>query len=72
MVGEAFASVLVPGEILDGRYRIEEELGRGVLALVVAATHLHLKTRVVIKAFVGVGPPSRSPWSGSWTRRKRR
>jgi serine/threonine-protein kinase len=38
-----------PGEILDGKYRIEGTLGQGGMAIVLAATHLHLDERVAIK-----------------------
>lgn len=53
----ALSPLLAQGSTLDGRYRVEHELGRGVLAVVVAATHLQLKTRVTIKAFVGGSSP---------------
>jgi eukaryotic-like serine/threonine-protein kinase len=38
-----------PGEILAGKYRIEEVLGAGGMGVVVAATHLQLQVRVAIK-----------------------
>ncbi len=48
--GESSAfAVPRPGEILDGKYRIEGTLGQGGMAIVLAATHLHLEERVAIK-----------------------
>src|SRR5687768_14456941 len=38
-----------PGDILDGKYRIEAELGAGGMGKVFAATHLKLETSVAIK-----------------------
>ena len=40
---------LQPGEILAGKFRIEQVLGRGGMGVVVAATHIHLDERVAIK-----------------------
>jgi serine/threonine-protein kinase len=37
------------GEILDGKYRVDRVLGVGGMGIVVAATHVHLNTRVAIK-----------------------
>jgi serine/threonine-protein kinase len=37
------------GDVLAGKYRIEEVLGVGGMGVVVAATHLHLDERVAIK-----------------------
>src|SRR5580700_1714734 len=37
------------GEILDGKYRVDKVLGVGGMGIVVAATHVHLNTRVAIK-----------------------
>jgi serine/threonine-protein kinase len=37
------------GEILDGKYRVERVLGAGGMGVVVAATHVHLSTRVALK-----------------------
>jgi hypothetical protein len=38
-----------PGEVLRQKYRLEEPLGQGGMAVVFAATHLHLQQRVAIK-----------------------
>src|SRR5262245_41216143 len=38
-----------PGDVLRQKYRVEHVLGRGGMAVVVAATHLHLHQRVAIK-----------------------
>jgi serine/threonine-protein kinase len=38
-----------PGEILAGKYRIERELGRGGMGVVIAAHHVHLDELVAIK-----------------------
>jgi serine/threonine-protein kinase len=40
---------VVPGQILDQKYRIERVIGRGGMGVVVAATHLQLNVRVAIK-----------------------
>lgn len=37
------------GDTVAGKYRIERELGRGGMGLVVAATHVHLNTTVALK-----------------------
>ena len=37
------------GMILDGKYRIDGKLGKGGMAVVLAATHLQLEQRVAIK-----------------------
>jgi eukaryotic-like serine/threonine-protein kinase len=37
------------GEVIAGKYRIDQEIGRGGMGLVVAATHLDLDQRVAIK-----------------------
>jgi serine/threonine-protein kinase len=38
-----------PGDVLAGKYRIEQVLGQGGMGVVVAATHLQLEERVAIK-----------------------
>src|SRR5579883_2848613 len=40
---------LTVGTIVDGKYRIDEVLGRGAMGVVVAATHLQLGERVALK-----------------------
>jgi eukaryotic-like serine/threonine-protein kinase len=42
-------SAIVPGQILLGKYRVEELLGRGGMGVVFAARHLALDERVAIK-----------------------
>jgi eukaryotic-like serine/threonine-protein kinase len=44
--------VIEPGQILDGRYRIEHVLGRGGMGVVLVATHLELDDRVAIKCLL--------------------
>jgi eukaryotic-like serine/threonine-protein kinase len=41
--------VFEPGTVVDGKYRIDRELGHGGMGVVVAATHLSLGTRVALK-----------------------
>jgi len=38
-----------PGDVLDGKYRVERVLGVGGMGVVVAATHVQLETRVALK-----------------------
>ncbi|MBX3158765.1 MAG: protein kinase [Deltaproteobacteria bacterium] len=38
-----------PGAVIAGKYRVEAMLGAGGMGVVVAATHLHLGTRVALK-----------------------
>jgi len=49
---EATAAIPKKGDVLDGKYRIEELLGQGGMAAVLAATHLHLDERVAIKVLL--------------------
>ncbi len=42
-------SELSLGAVIDGKYRIQEVLGRGAMGVVVSATHLRLNERVAIK-----------------------
>src|SRR5262245_51944882 len=37
------------GDVLRNKYRIERVVGQGGMAIVVAATHVHLQQRVAIK-----------------------
>ncbi|MBK6692293.1 MAG: protein kinase [Myxococcales bacterium] len=46
-----------PGEIIDGRYRIERLLGRGGMGEVYAAEHLTLKIPVAVKFLVSASSP---------------
>ncbi|MGO8995846.1 MAG: serine/threonine-protein kinase [Polyangiaceae bacterium] len=46
---EGAGSLPQPGEIFDGKYRIERSIGRGNMAVVLEATHLQLQDRVAIK-----------------------
>jgi eukaryotic-like serine/threonine-protein kinase len=45
----AAASPVAPGEVLDGKYRVDKVLGVGGMGIVVAATHVGLDRRVAIK-----------------------
>ena len=38
-----------PGDVIDGKYRVEAQLGEGGMGTVIAATHLHLENTVAIK-----------------------
>jgi serine/threonine-protein kinase len=40
---------LTVGVVIDGKYRIDEVIGRGAMGVVVSATHVHLKERVALK-----------------------
>jgi serine/threonine protein kinase len=37
------------GVVIDGKYRVDQIIGRGAMGVVVAATHQHLKERVALK-----------------------
>ncbi|MBW2455236.1 MAG: protein kinase [Deltaproteobacteria bacterium] len=52
MVSPLLEGIPEPGEVLDGKYRIEQVLGVGGMGVVVAATHLRLDEKVAIK-FLG-------------------
>jgi serine/threonine-protein kinase len=43
------STVLQPGQVLAGKYRIDHVLGTGGMGVVVAATHVQLQSRVAIK-----------------------
>ncbi|WP_437580109.1 serine/threonine-protein kinase [Sorangium sp. So ce887] len=43
---------IAPGDVLLGKYRVENVLGRGAMGLVVAARHLALDDRVAIKVLL--------------------
>ncbi|MEY4549731.1 MAG: hypothetical protein RL685_5926 [Pseudomonadota bacterium] len=55
--GIAAASFL-PGELVDGKYRVERVLGRGGMGLVLLARNLLLQERVAIKVLVGKSTPA--------------
>src|SRR4051794_26199615 len=42
-------SPLQPGQVLAGKYRVERQIGRGGMGIVLAATHLQLEHLVAIK-----------------------
>jgi serine/threonine-protein kinase len=42
-----------PGDVVGGRYRLEEAIGAGGMSAVVAATHLLLDERVALKFVIG-------------------
>jgi eukaryotic-like serine/threonine-protein kinase len=46
------ATPLAPGEVVAGKYRIEETAGKGGMAIVYAARHLVLDQRVAVKVLV--------------------
>ena len=49
------AAPLAPGEVVAGKYRIEETAGKGGMAIVYAAHHLLLDQRVAVKVLVAQG-----------------
>jgi serine/threonine protein kinase len=44
---------LAPGELLEGKYRITRELGRGAMGVVYEALHTALGLRVAVKTLIG-------------------
>ena len=44
--GKALLSDLTVGSVVDGKYRVDQVLGRGAMGVVVAATHLQLGEKV--------------------------
>ena len=44
-----------PGDVVGGRYRLEEAIGAGGMSAVVSATHLLLDERVALKFVIGGG-----------------
>jgi len=53
------AGIVRPGEVLSGKYRIEQVLGEGGMGVVVAATHLQLDEKVAIKLILPEAARSR-------------
>ncbi|HEY5241358.1 MAG TPA: serine/threonine-protein kinase, partial [Polyangiaceae bacterium] len=47
--GKALLSDLSVGSVVDGKYRVDQVLGRGAMGVVVAATHLQLGEKVALK-----------------------
>jgi len=47
---------IAPGQVLAGKYRIEQVLGAGGMGVVVAARHLQMKHRVALKLLQAEGP----------------
>ena len=45
---------LKSGDIIAGKYRVEREIGRGGMGVVVAATHIDLDQRVAIKVLTSL------------------
>ena len=45
----ALLKQLTVGTTIDGKYRIDEIIGKGAMGVVLAATHVHLKERVALK-----------------------
>ncbi|HET7545337.1 MAG TPA: serine/threonine-protein kinase, partial [Polyangiaceae bacterium] len=48
-MGRVAALEILPGEVLAGRYRVESELGRGGMGVVLAVRHIALDTRMALK-----------------------
>ncbi len=46
---------IAPGQVLDGKFRVDQVLGVGGMGVVVAATHLQLGTRVALKFMLPEG-----------------
>jgi serine/threonine protein kinase len=45
----ALLKQLTIGTTIDGKYRVDEIIGKGAMGVVVAATHVHLRERVALK-----------------------
>lgn len=54
---EPFPALLAVGEILGGKYRLEERLGEGALGVVHRAVHIGLERSFAIKLLKTSGPP---------------
>ncbi len=44
---------LSPGDVLDGRYRVERVIGAGAMGVVISATHIDLDQKVALKLIMG-------------------
>jgi serine/threonine-protein kinase len=55
---QALGGAFEPGDVLDGKYRLEELLGVGGMGVVVAARHIELDERVAIKFLARRREPS--------------
>jgi len=53
VVNTSSALVFRPGSVIAGKFRIDRTLAEGAMAVVVAATHLHLKRPVALKFLRG-------------------
>ena len=53
ILSEGFPSHIQPGLVIAGKYRLEEEIGRGSMGTVYRAVHLTLGQRVAIKLISG-------------------
>ena len=62
---------LKPGDMVMGKYRVEQLLGMGSMGIVVAATHEALQQRVAIKILLQSNADPRSSTSGSSAKRAR-
>ncbi len=51
-IGAKRAAGLTPGELLDGKYRITREIGRGAMGVVYEAMHAALGRRVAVKTLL--------------------
>ncbi len=48
-------TLIAPGQLLAGKYRVERVLGAGGMGVVLAATHVHLHQRVALKLMLPEG-----------------
>lgn len=55
---EGVAACFLPGEVVDGKYRVERVLGRGGMGLVLLARNLLLGEPVAIKVLAGRSTPA--------------
>jgi serine/threonine-protein kinase len=50
---KSLSTLLTPGNVVAGKFRVERVLGKGGMGLIVAATHLQLEKPVALKFFRG-------------------